>query len=556
MAEILTSWYKADLMRRFYEDTQDNEFYMFIGNDVTDVGAKITSVNSHYSQQRFMNHILFGKKIDPDDIKFMVKYSPWQAGNVFDQYDDKENLEDKKFYCVVGPQLNKTGDYRVFKCLDNNGGAQVRTHPEFIPGETTYPIATDGYVWEYMFRITASEFEAYNAAGYIPIMGDFNRDPYNEDANTGYTAVSTTTGSEINQIILENAEANFGYPYAEGLTDTIDGEGNITVKPFVDYPLNEIADYYAGMTLRVENDAGNTFLYEVASYDYDENDNEGNFSLKLTNNLQLSLDGISSNQKWFVAPTIEINGDGSGAQAFPIIKDNIITEVRVNRPGSGYNTATATVVDPAFDFDPEDPNTVDTRAEIRPVLSPKNGHNFDPILELESRRLLMYAYITETNNEFIGDTNTFSYVGLVKNPEWANTDFANSGPDIFDNRIAIVSDDYANARVNELILQTDANNEVIFQGKVHEIDSSANTIYISEYMGPFANEGDSDISLDTNYNLQNETGTTITINSPVDQNVTTSPYKQRSGIIYFMEDITPLNRNSRSREEFKLVLEF
>jgi hypothetical protein len=555
MAEILTSWYKADLMRRFYEDTQDNEFYMLIGNDVTDVGAKITSVNSHYSQQRFLNHILFGKKIDKNDIKFMIKYNPWQEGQVFDQYDDKTDLSDKKFYCVVGPNLNKTGDYRVFKCIDNNDGGAVRQHPEFQPDQTTYPIATDGYVWEYMFRITAAEFEAYNANGFVPIMGDFNRDPYNENANTGYTAVSPTTGSEITQILLENPDENFGYPTSRGKTDSITADGTVTVDPFTNFPLNEITDYYAGMTLRIENDAGNTFLYEIVGYEYDETNNQGNFELRV-DNLELSLDGISDNQTYNVAPTIKIEGDGTGATAYPILKDNIIQYIQVSDVGSGYNTATATVIDPQFDFDPEDDNTVDTRAIIRPVLSPKNGHNFDPILELESRRLLMYAYITEADNGYIGDTNTFSYVGLVKNPEWANTAYANSGPDVFDNRIAVVTDDYTNATVNGLILQTNANNDVIFQGKVHEIDSSANTIYISEYVGPYENVPGTSSSFDTDYNLQNESGTTITINTPVAQNVTTSPYTQRSGIIYFMEDITPLERTTKSREEFKLVLEF
>ena len=555
MAEILTSWYKADLMRRFYEDTQDNEFYMLIGNDVTDVGGKITSVNSHYSQQRFLNHILFGKKIDKNDIKFMIKYNPWQEGQVFDQYDDKTDLSDKKFYCVVGPNLNKTGDYRVFKCVDNNDGGAVRQHPEFQPDQTTYPIATDGYVWEYMFRITAAEFEAYNANGFVPIMGDFNRDPYNENANTGYTAVSPTTGSEITQILLENPDENFGYPTSRGKTDSITADGTVTVDPFTNFPLNEITDYYAGMTLRIENDAGNTFLYEIVGYEYDETNNQGNFELRV-DNLELSLNGISDNNTYNVAPTIKINGDGSGASAYPILKDNIIQYIQMSDNGSGYNTATAEVVDPKFDFDPEDDNTVDTRAVIRPVLSPKNGHNFDPILELESRRLLMYAYITEADNGYIGDTNTFSYVGLVKNPEWANTAYANSGPDVFDNRIAVVTNDYTNATVNGLVLQTNANNDVIFQGKVHEIDSSANTIYISEYVGPYENVPGTSSSFDTDYSLQNESGTTITINTPVAQNVTTSPYIQRSGIIYFMEDITPLERTTKSREEFKLVLEF
>ena len=75
-------------------------------------------------------------------------------------------------------------------------------------------------------------------------------------------------------------------------------------------------------------------------------------------------------------------------------------------------------------------------------------------------------------------------------------------------------------------------------------------------MGPNVNQANNDISLDPTLALQNQTGQTITINTPVANNVIESRYTQRSGTIYFFEDFVPLVRTETSREEYKLVLEF
>ena len=101
-------------------------------------------------------------------------------------------------------------------------------------------------------------------------------------------------------------------------------------------------------------------------------------------------------------------------------------------------------------------------------------------------------------------------------------------------------------------------NETVFSGIVHEVDVNNNTFYVAEYMGPYPNNsstGNGDTSLDLTLPFRNETGQTITINSPVADNVTLSPYEQRSGEVYFMEDFFPLSRTDLSREEFKFVLE-
>jgi hypothetical protein len=75
-------------------------------------------------------------------------------------------------------------------------------------------------------------------------------------------------------------------------------------------------------------------------------------------------------------------------------------------------------------------------------------------------------------------------------------------------------------------------------------------------MGPHINQANNDISLDPSLNLINSTGQKISINSPVANNVIESRYTQRSGEVYFMEDFFPIDRQTTSREEYKLVLEF
>jgi hypothetical protein len=136
---------------------------------------------------------------------------------------------------------------------------------------------------------------------------------------------------------------------------------------------------------------------------------------------------------------------------------------------------------------------------------------------------------------------------------------------VFDNRIAVVTDDYNKLTANSTVIQVNSSNETTFSGKIHEIDSSANTVYIAEYLGPFPNNANTgqlhsnntnDVPLDLTLPFRNETGQTININNPVTTNVTLSNYMQKTGEVYFMENFFPLARTDLSREEFKFVLEF
>jgi len=541
MPEILTTKFKSDTTRLFINSLASDEYYLFVS-----AINEFDPSNSSFSKNEFLEKTLFGKKILNEDIHFMIKYYPWQKGLVYEEYDDREDLTEKKFYAVVGPNDNDTGDYRVYKCLNNNDSAEVSSPPNYDAAQVDQIYETaDGYVWKYIYRLTDLEFEAYNALGYIPLVGEFDVNP------------AVVSGGVISDIVVENPLDNSGYVVETGgMIGSPFSSGVMIVDPFTTW--SPIANYYVGQYIYTTNPSnGVSCLFEILYYSYNT----------LTTNAEIRVGadlisgqpnpvaaGVLSNASFQIFPRVKITGDGSGAIGIPNVSNGRITSITMLAGGSNYRNVVVEVVDPVFDFDPEDNTTTDVRATVRARISPYGNHGYNLVDEFKCRHFSFYAYITAENNTEIGDTNTYAGVGIVKNPE-----FAGASPEVFDNRIAIVTDDIDRVTANTTIIQLDSNNETVFSGIVHEVDASSNTFFIAEYMGPYQNNGstgEGDTSLDLNLPFRNDIGQTIQINSPVASNVTLSEYIQRSGEVIFMENFFPLERTDLSREEFKFVLEY
>ena len=655
MPEILTNNFNQDVNKLFIADAKANEdYYMFVSS----IGG-LTPVDSASSQNEFLEKSLFAKKINQKDINFMIKYYPWQRGVVYEEYDDVTDLDETKFYAVVGPNDNDTGDYRIYKCLNNNERGSAESPPTFDAANLNQIYETaDGYVWKYMYRLTTLQFEGWNALGYIPI------DP------TTVVEPAEVRGGGISEIQVTNADSNQGYYEKSGLIEQVYGRTsgyNVhgTVGLQIDpreQDWSSIPSYYVGQYLYVTNQSSSvTNLFKIEYYkpnditgkveirvggeisnptrgivegattaspvvitDTDHglvdgqpitfNDVGGmielnidlatgtpvyyadvldsdTFALKTTANLVTPLNGAAftawtSGGSWeavtdfFVSgakqnanikifPRVEVTGDGIGAVAIPELVGSSINKIILLNKGSGYNNAYATVIDPAVDFTPELSTSTDVRATVRPILEPNGGHNYNLIDEMKCKHFSMYAYITAEDNTKIGFTNTYGCIGIVRSPTFRTADVgetwrsgqANTAvdPDIFDNRIAITTDDYAKLNANSVITQVDVNNDIVFTAQIHEIDATSNTIFLAEYIGPYRNNkliGNGDTSFDPTLAITSNNGQRITINNPIADNVVYSDYIQRTGEVYFMEDFFPLVRTDLSREEFKFVLEF
>ena len=557
MGEVVTTRLKADNLRLFDKEVRDNNLYVFVSAVTTETNTRLSAVNSIQNKNLFLEKTLFGKKIFPGDVRYMIKYHAWQKDQVYVQYDDTIDLEDKKFYAVVGPNNNDTGDYRVYKCLFNNFESPSLNPPNYnSQTENQIYRTADKYVWKFMFVISESDFEAYNASGYVPLIGITDSDPL---ANTQVEV----SGSSVSDIFVTNPIENAGYPFVSGIfASSPPNNSEVRVRSA---NLSQTAGYYVGMSIYCTDPGGVSRLYKISDYQYISQSSDGQAVGRVTISDGDFLSAVGGgnfapNSSFSIQPQVEIKGDGTGAAAKANVVGGNISSVTILDFGSGYHQLAAEIKDPLFEFDPGAAGSTDVRCLLRPVLSPIGGHGFDLIDEMHCKHILLYAYVTETDNNQIGATNTFSYIGIVKNPEFrnANNDVlaANSTPEIFDNRIAITTDGYNLVNQNDIITQTNLNNDIVFTAKVHEVNEASNTIFLSEYMGPYVNSVNNDISLDYTKKFVIPTGQKIAINTPEANNVIESSYTQRSGLVYFMEDFIAFERTAASREEYKLVLEF
>lgn len=524
MTTVITSKYRTFNTDSLINDISINDYYLF-ASSIEDMSV----VNSERSATDFLENTLFGKKIDPANIFFMVDDNRWQYGVVYDQYDDTIDLSDKKFYTVVYPTDNITGDYRVYKCLFNNHGSPSYNAPNYdaFADDQIYRMG-DGYVWKFMYTITPIEFEKYSALNYVPVIGE--------------SAIANTAviGRSVDHIEVTNYDLNKGYELRSGDIEEVFTEDVVVYSSAGN--LSEIPNYYTGQNLYVINPDGTVArLYTIDTYSYNTS------TLRATIRLVDKDSFIQENCKFEIFPRIEITGDGSGAVAIPRINSlGTIETVLVLNRGSGYTNAAARIVTPLYGFDPTATNSVDVEAILRPILSPDGGHASNFASELKSKRALVYLNLTETDNITIPSSNQYTKIGIVKNPTFTS----NTNPDLFDNRLKLELSSIVLTE-NEIVTQV-SGSTVTMTAQVHSVDG--NIAYLCDYHGPYQNyeiDGYSDIPLDTTRPIISSQNRFISIN-----NVTRPTYIQKTGDVYYMTSFSPIVRTPSSNEEYKIILEF
>ena len=106
------------------------------------------------------------KRIVGNNIRHAIPRINWISGTVYDAYDDAlDSLElfdaNYNFYVI-------TSEHHVFKCLDNNGGVISTVMPNILV-TTTHFQTSDGYIWKYMYSLTAEEKLRFLTTTFIPV---------------------------------------------------------------------------------------------------------------------------------------------------------------------------------------------------------------------------------------------------------------------------------------------------------------------------------------------------------------------------------------------------
>lgn len=498
-----------------------DNFYLFVADtfDGTDIN------NSDFFKKDTLKQTVFGKKILPEDVFYGIKENIWTANTIYQAYDDKIDLSETAFYTTISSSVSSTGDYEVYKCISNNNGGKSTVAPVYNEDiEDQLYRTIDGYIWKYMYRITEQEYERYNSNGYIPVLIP------TISANT-----VPTTNSSISSIKVENLSENRGYVNVVGDIDQV-----LTVDVILSgSSLNRYNGFYNGQTLYVTDTNNISKLYNIATYTY--NNLTGKGTVTLTDKDSFITDTCT----YSILPKIKIQGDGTGAVAYPRISQGSIVEIIVISPGNDYTFASATVVDPLYGFDPDLASSNYNTAIVRVILSPENGHGSDIPTELFSKRILIFSELTETDNLTVPTTNSFARVCIVKNPEF----HGNTEPSIFDNRLSVTLSASSPTSVGEKVLQK-VSGAVTFEGNIH--GKVGNTLLLTDYTGPYPiNPIYGDLSIFVDRQIEIETTQLFNINS-----ITTSSYVQGTGEVIYMSSFNPIDRTPASREQFRIAISF
>jgi hypothetical protein len=425
---IIPSEFKTHLAEQMVESISEKDntiYYSFVGDNITE-GTTLGDISQPTTSNRDINvetyrKMIFGKRLDENSMKIMVKRNDWVSGTVYDQYDDTDpDIYDKAFFVVVDEGAFK----HVYKCLYNANGSpstvqplfqEVRYDPTLYNADDDYYETTDGYQWKYMYSIDSIIFTKFATQNYIPV--------------TANTVIETNArNGTIDVIKVESVGKLYNnYISAQFTVPDIKVQGN----PFY-YKLPSTAGSAA-------NFYGNTIIVLT------EGTGAGQYS-RVTGSTLLSGIGVvaivansftitpDATTKYEITPEVKIISDGTqtvNAVARALINaaaSNSISKVEMIEVGENYSYATATVLQGGFasanggTASSSGEIVSPTPAVVRPITPPQGGHGANSAVELGGSSVGIYTQFIKDENNTIPATNRFSQFGIIRDPKFANVE--------------------------------------------------------------------------------------------------------------------------------------
>ena len=252
--------------------------------------------------------------------------------------------------------------------------------------------------------------------------------------------------------------------------------------------------------------------------------------------------------------TIQISGAGTSlntnAVAYGRLDANgTLDEVKFVNKGNGYKFATAKVsLPPAL---AQTYTNVEDATRLRVIVSPKNGHGSDPVSELAMSRIAVSANILSDAQTQIPDTNTYTKVGLLKNPQFNTGVF----PETFDNRLRLELTSEPNASVGQYVIE-EKSDQIVY-GIIHEIkqENGVWVVYLVDYTADFNETFTQNAQLQIKDSLTADAFEIATINNS-DTAIQTGDYIPFSGELLHFVDFQPITRSANRKEKVKFVFDF
>ena len=273
-------------------------------------------------------------------------------------------------------------------------------------------------------------------------------------------------------------------------------------------------------------------------------------------------------------------GPSSGAVIRITVASNTIqsfgltagTDTTINSMGAGYTYGTVNLSS-GYTFSDSSLSSASAMGgsggAVDVIISPKNGHGYDAVVELRGHYVMTATTLTQAENDDLTTANDFRQVGIVVDPTTYGTTTVATSSTARQTFIVKMSSSSGTFEVDEKISQ--ASTGAI--GKVVEWDSTRSLLYYQqERFGDFGtNSTTGDNSAFSGANLitgetSSATGTpstttaTVTLANSNTVALTTgyaNPELQPdSGNIIYLENRKPISRSSDQTEDIKVIIEF
>ena len=292
------------------------------------------------------------------------------------------------------------------------------------------------------------------------------------------------------------------------------------------------------------------------------------------------IDGAGDNYANGLGQEVNIIGDGTGAKVRVDVVNGKITDTTVTSGGKDYTYA-------LVDLGSLNSNSIGNSAKLVPIIPPSLGHGYDLYTELGTDRVLIYARFDDSTKDF--PTNTqFSQVGIIKNPTsigstslYTENTFSSVSsfkftsitgtPQIGEKITQTVSGEKARGYVASYDKETQVMKYITDRSLYYNQTSNDQTDYIGITTNgksvSFSNSGGNILgesssfsaSIDSTFSgiSTNPSGTKL-INLGVNftNGLASAEINKGSGELIYLDNRPTIKRNTRQKEDVKIILEF
>lgn len=516
MAAIVTDQFRILNANNFVESIENssNSYYVFLGlSNPTQVGFGRTSdwnTNTPNPVDNFnnINHVsdtmIFGKKITSVNVKRLVRRIDWTQGTRYEMYrhdysvtspspvTQSSRLYDANYYVM-------NSNYNVYICIDNGSsginttGNASQDEPLFTDLEPSRAGESgDGYIWKYLFTVSPSDIIKFDSTEYISVPNNWSTSTDSQIQAVRENGDSTVNNNQIKKVYIENR----GLGYSGGL-----------------------------------------------------------------------------------GQEVNILGDGSGGKVVLDVVSGRVTNAVVSSGGKNYTYG-------MVDLGSINSNSAGNFAKLIPIIPPSNGHGFDLYKELGTDKVLIYARFDDSTKDFPTDTK-FSQIGILKNPTsigstsvFTESQFSSLYSIKFSSvsgSISVgdkISQSVTGGSAHGYVASYDTETKVLKYYRDRSLYFNQTTLDQVDYIGvstsskvlnftssanPVTTSGGFSGSIDTGFTgiTTNPTGNKIiSLGSQFTNGLSNPEINKGSGEIIYLDNRPLITRNSRQKEDVKIILEF